>query len=358
MLISLTILTTAFGFTAALAASAENEGVFQSWAINHERDYSSNEEKDERMAVWLDNHEYIEQHNNQEPKPSYTLKHNQFSDMTVDEYHQHNFLGKYFPGVISKGESMTIEQAVKENKLTSISRRRDLLDGGDLPASVDWVRDGAVTEVKNQGQCGSCWAFSTIGALEGARFTETGVLMSLSEQELVDCDTVKNHGCHGGLMDNAFLFDENQKGICSLEDYPYVGYKHFFYSCASYMKECKPQPNTKVIAFEDIGKSDNALKEALVKQPVSIAINAKDRDFQLYAGGVFSKSCTPKVDHGVLAVGYGTLDGEEYWLVKNSWGDKWGLNGYIYMSVKSFNTPSEGQCGIHTFASTPQVKKE
>ena len=224
--------------------------------------------------------EFIEQHNRQ--GKAFTLGHNQFSDMTLEEYHQHNFLGSYFPGVVRTGETISVNDLLAEKATdkasSSFSRRLGTTKNDttkpEYPESKNWVKDGAVTEIKNQGHCGSCWAFSTIGAIEGARAVQHKILESLSEQQLVDCDTRRDHGCQGGLMDNAFTYDENSKGLCSLEDYPYVGYKHIFFGCSQYSAECKPRPFTKVVKYEDVEHTEPALKEAISKQPVSVAINA------------------------------------------------------------------------------------
>jgi len=342
------------------------EGLFQSWAVQHGRNYADKEEHESRRAIWMDNHEFIEQHNRQ--GKAFTLGHNQFSDMTLEEYHQHNFLGSYFPGVVRTGETISVNDLLAEkatNKASSSFSRRLGTTKNDTtkpeyPESKNWVKDGAVTEIKNQGHCGSCWAFSTIGAIEGARAVQHKILESLSEQQLVDCDTRRDHGCQGGLMDNAFTYDENSKGLCSLEDYPYVGYKHIFFGCSQYSAECKPRPFTKVVKYEDVEHTEPALKEAISKQPVSVAINAATREFQLYNEGVFEPDeCDGRVDHGVLAVGYGSTDDNKgYWLIKNSWGTSWGEDGYVKMSINNNNEPGVGQCGINQVASRPQVAEE
>ena len=246
--------------------------------------------------------------------------------MTNDEFNRINGLGQYNPGV----DVITRAKRAAQNKLTAapkedssddeieaVQRRRlgQASSSSDdeekkkkkhhhkkkLPKKVDWVEAGAVTPVKNQGQCGSCWAFSAIGALEGAHFLKTGELVSLSEQELIDCD-VKDKGCYGGLMDIAFEFDESGRGVCSEEDYPYEAAKND--SCN---KDCTPVDETLVKSFTDVEEgSIEALQHAIVQQPVSIAIQANQMSFQFYKKGVYDNDeCGEEavIDHGVLAVG-------------------------------------------------------
>jgi len=186
-------------------------------------------------------------------------------------------------------------------------------------------------------------------------------LVRLSEQQLLDCD-LKDHACLGGLMDNAFEFEESALGLCSEEDWPYVAHRHHLFGCRRYQAKCTVVPNTSVKSFEDIEPSTVGLKTAISKQPVSVAIDASGRDFQLYQSGVYDGTCGTDLDHGVTAVGYGTttddetskgyLPSKEYWIVKNSWGPEWGDAGYIQISIASDNEYG-GQCGIESKASRP-----
>merc|ERR1712100_486515 len=197
-------------------------------------------------------------------------------------------------------------------------------DLSDVPSSMDWTEKGAVTPVKDQGQCGSCWSFSTTGALEGAWEIATGKLVSLSEQQFVDCDKV-DQGCSGGLMDNAFQYAE-KNALCTEQSYSYKARRG---TCEA--SSCTIGiPKGSVTGYKDVAKDDmQALMEAVTQQLVSIAIEADKSAFQFYHSGVLSSNCGTRLDHGVLLVGYGSDSGKDYWKVKNSWGTSYGENGYI-----------------------------
>jgi cathepsin L len=214
-----------------------------------------------------------------------------------------------------------------------------------MPESIDWRMKGAVTEVKNQGHCGSCWTFSATGALEGALQISTGVLVSLSEQQLVDC-VQKDNGCNGGNMDDAFEYVRTN-GICTETLDPYEAKREMCITC-----DTRINFNTCV----DI-KSGNQrdMKEAVSRTPISVAIEADSLIFQNYTTGIITnKTCGTNVDHGVLIVGYGEELGQKYWIIKNSWGQSWGDNGYARIA-RSDSSNDMGVCGIAMQASYPSV---
>lgn len=207
------------------------------------------------------------------------------------------------------------------------------------------IKLGAVTPIKNQGQCGSCWAFSTTGSLEGAhQQVKNGELLSFSEQQLVDCShAYGNNGCNGGLMNYSFWYVVDH-GIALESKYPYRGVGG---SC--HYTEADKAWTIKDCTDVTVDK-ENALKAAVAQQPVSVAIEANHLSFQLYKSGVYTGNCGTKLDHGVLAVGYGSMDSKPYWKVKNSWGATWGSSGYIYI-VRAGD--GKGKCGINMAASFP-----
>lgn len=356
MMMRLSTLLLALAASGAVAAKVEDGNLsvelmakFKSWTEYHGKKYDSHDEKMKGFQTWLDNDERIKAHNSQQPKPTFTLGHNGFSDMSQDEFAAHFKLGKYSQFHQRSSKDKVVDKLVED-------QRRALLETDvlTLPDYVNWVQSGAVTPVKNQGACGSCWAFSTTGALEGARFLNTGELVSLSEQNLLDCDH-EDLACNGGLMDNAFKFDEKSGGLCSEKDYPYVAMKHP--KCNT---NCTDVPGSIVKTFIDVppGKI-KALLSAVAMQPISVAIQADQFVFQFYKSGVITDdSCGAggDIDHGVLAVGYGTdLDtNDPYFLIKNSWGAEWGDQGYVKLGRKSKN--EFGMCAVLKMASFPIVE--
>lgn len=335
--------------------SVELMARFKSWSDFHSKAYESHDEKRNRLQIWLDNDERIQQHNNKEPKPTFTLGHNAYSDMTNEEFAAYFKLNSEF----GEANKKSFENRISDNDEHAsfvADQRRALLEQDELtlPDYVNWVELGAVTDIKNQGVCGACWAFSTTGALEGAKFIKTGELVPLSEQHLLDCDHA-DLGCNGGLMDNAFKFDEKSGGLCSEEDYPYQARQNKV--C---MTNCTDVPGSSVKTFIDVPpKKHKALLSAIAMQPISVAIQANQFIFQFYKNGVITDdSCGERgdVDHGVLAVGYGTdLDTQEpYFLVKNSWGPTWGDEGYVKLGRSTKN--EWGMCSILKMSSFPIVE--
>jgi len=214
------------------------------------------------------------------------------------------------------------------------------------PASWDWTKKGAVTPIKNQGQCGSCWSFSTTGSTEGCHQISTQKLVGLSEQNLVDCSgSYGNEGCNCGLMTQAMQYIIANGGIDTENSYPYTAEDGTCsYNAANSGATLKSFVNVQT-------GSESDLQVKVQMGPTSVAIDASQSSFQFYSGGVYNEpNCsTSQLDHGVLAVGWGTDSSTPYWIVKNSWGTSWGMNGYIWMSRNLNN-----QCGIATMATLPQ----
>ncbi|WVZ84062.1 hypothetical protein U9M48_031138 [Paspalum notatum var. saurae] len=299
------------------------------WMAQYNRIYKDDAEKARRFEVFKANVKFIESFNAAGNR-KFWLGVNQFADLTNDEFRATK---------TNKGFHRNSGKSHTGFRYGNVS-----IDA--LPATVDWRTKGAVTPIKNQGQCGCCWAFSAVAAMEGIVKISTGKLISLSEQELVDCDVHgQDQGCNGGEMDDAFKFIIKNGGLTTESSYPYTAEDD----------KCKAGSNSAgtIKGYEDVPANDEAsLMKAVANQPVSVAVDGGDMTFQFYSGGVMTGSCGTDLDHGIAAIGYGKAsDGTKYWLMKNSWGTTWGENGFLRMEKGI--SDKRGMCGLAMQPSYP-----
>ncbi|WOL14537.1 senescence-specific cysteine protease SAG39-like [Canna indica] len=306
----------------------------EKWMAKHGIEYKDTAEKNHRFEIFKLNVEYINSVNSANRK--YKLGVNRFADL-------------------SNGEFKALRSGLKLKIMRSSagSFRFQNATATVVPSAVDWRSKGAVTPVKNQGQCGCCWAFSAVASTEGIIKLKTGKLISLSVQQLVDCDVItsENRGCSEGSIDAAFEFIATNGGLATEANYPYRASNG---TCGVAGKSGSNAAAIRgYVSVPSIGEA--LLAKAVARQPVSVAVDAGGRDFQFYAGGVFSGECGNDLNHGVAVVGFGKgRDGTKYWIVKNSWGVSWGESGYMRLQ-RDVGGDDEGLCGIAMYASYPTV---
>ncbi|CAG9316625.1 unnamed protein product [Blepharisma stoltei] len=306
----------------ALAQIELEEGEFKSFMAFYNKQYSTEEEYQRRFRIFRDNAAYARVFNTL--GETYLLGINEFSDLTAKEF------------------SDRVSRPFDHSKVT---KNVKWIESLSIPSSIDWTQQGAVTPVLNQGQCGSCWSFSAAGAIEGIWKISRGILIAVSEQQLIDCSTLYgNKGCEGGTVNYAFEYVIKNGGITSSSNYPYIGKQG---TCKNYLAS---QKFVAISSYANVPANNvDQLYKAVAQQPVSVAVDAGQAFWQSYKSGIVSSGCGTQLDHSVLIVGYNQTNWQPYWKVKNSWGAFWGEAGYIRIAVVN----GKGACGIQMMPSYP-----
>ena len=320
-------------FSAVAVAAKDYDAMFREFKSTHLKAYANEAEEATRFKNFVRNMKKAEVM--QAANPLAVFGANHFADMSEAEFAKKIHGAKYFAN--AKAKSTKKVAAPLAERMSAAGEK------------VDWREKGAVTPVKNQGSCGSCWAYSATGSIEGAWAVAGNPLTAVSEQELVACDTTDG-GCDGGLMDDAFEWlINNRKGeIVTEASYPYASASGYSPACKS-TSELNTLPVGAVITgYNHLEESEDTLAAAVLKNPVSVAVDATS--FQSYRNGILTSCINRQINHGVLAVGYDDTNVPPYWIIKNSWGTSWGEGGYLRLAKGS------NQCLITEYATYAIVK--
>ncbi|MQM02136.1 hypothetical protein Taro_034902 [Colocasia esculenta] len=306
-----------------IRSEEEVKWLFEEWQVKHDKSYHDLGEKQMRFEIFKNNLQFIDEHNRPEHNHSSTVALNHFADLSNEEYRS-----------IYLSPPMNMSELF-HNFIPDLDLPTEV-DQPQPQASIDWRDMGAVTQVKNQEGCASCWAFTAVATVEGINAIVTGDLISLSEQEIVDCDDLGTH-CQPGYIQRAYDYIQRNMGIDTDANYPYTAQQDV----------CKADRNQEVTidGYANAPRNnERALSMRVSRQPVGSAVDASGRNFQFYDGGIYRKACTTNVNHAVTIVGYDSEAGEDYWIIKNSYGDAWGEGGY--MKLPRNVADRRGKCGI------------
>jgi C1A family cysteine protease len=334
-------------FSASVSATLMDR--FYNWAETHKISVPEGEHEFLHLLTnWKNNDKIIDETNSK--NLTYTLGHNAFSGMSLDEFAEHMHFGLNREFITSGSSLRGYSDAVSASVPVSV------------PTSVDWRTEGVVSPIQDQGQAGTCYSFGTSCAVESAMAIKTGVLTKLSEQQIVDCSTIKNGGpnmgVNGGQIAPTLEWIGKTGGLCTEQAYPYgSGTTTVTGTC---QKTCSKVSGSAVQSVVNVKpKSDADMMTALSKTVVSIGIQADQSSFQLYKSGVFTGACGSSLDHAVALTGYGTQNGLDYYILRNSWGQSWGQSGYMLIGKgndpatgKPYNNGA-GECGLLMEGSYP-----
>ncbi|XP_058752700.1 ervatamin-B-like [Vicia villosa] len=300
--------------------------LFQLWKKEHGRVYSDQEEMEKKFETFVLNLKYIVETNAKRDSPhSSLLGLTDFADLSFTDF---------------KETYMTMNS----DNMDIVNDHVDELTRSKPPSKLDWRWKGAVTPIKNQDSCGCCWAFSTVASIDGIVAIKTRQLIPLSDQEVLDCEPYGN--CSRGSVAKALDWVIKNKGIASQKDYPYYEDKGI---CTS--GQISNSPTSRIKSHNLVKRSEKELLCAVAKQPLNVGVYAETKEFQHYKGGVFRGQKCPldslNTTHAMVIVGYDSVDSDEYWIVKNSWGTRWGDNGYMY--IKRNTGKKYGVCAINAW---------